>query len=117
MVRLFVICICFFFITSCKKDPITEPSLYSGEATALKNGEAWVGELRFQGDQEGNIIIDGQVRLIMDVFNEHGFRRESLGIAEINRISNSQVILSSHFFELFELDQVMMLQYCFIKIS
>ncbi len=88
MVKLFPICIGLFFMTSCKDDPISEPSLYSGEATALKNGEAWVGKTRSnQVFQEPEKLI-----LLIRLYNESGFLREQLGVSGIKKTLSKQLI-------------------------
>ncbi len=90
MVKLFPICIGLFFMTSCKDDPISEPSpIIIGEATALKNGESWLGEvIQFQ---ESNTAMDKFVLRIY-VYNTQGFLRENFSIKRLDRSFNVQEI-------------------------
>ena len=77
-----------FLLENCKEDPIIEPGLYSGEATALKNGKTWSGRTRSnQVFQEPEKLI-----LLIRLYSESGFLREQLGITGINRINRKQLI-------------------------
>ncbi len=96
-----------FLFESCKEDSPQDlrseiRQIYSGDATSIKNGENWSAWVRLQGDVNGNILINGQFNLVIDVFNDQGFWRESLGISKVNRIKTSQIISSADYYTLID---------------
>lgn len=75
-IYLFYFLLLGLFLINCKKtveEPIITP--YSGEATALKDGDVWSGELYaiFLKPKEELLSVS------IEVFNEVGFLRQSLG--------------------------------------
>ena len=78
-------------LSSCEeKSPDPEPSIYTGEATAFKNGAEWSASVYFDliPDEFGNFLFRA------NVYNEQGFWRETLSVRRIRLGFDVQVILS-----------------------
>ncbi|MCK5443078.1 MAG: hypothetical protein KAJ23_14415 [Maribacter sp.] len=87
MARIGMLIVLLFIAVGCSKDD-SEDGFYNGSATALKNGEAWKAKAFF-GESTDN---PGKFLLTIDVHNNQGFWRESLGIQKINNVFVAQQV-------------------------
>jgi hypothetical protein len=86
--RLIFLILIFLFTISCKEDDAS-PNIYTGEASALKNGTEWRSVVMIN---ENNHDTQLSLILSMNTYNKEGFAREGLIIYKVKNSFNKQLI-------------------------
>jgi hypothetical protein len=95
MIRLIFLLSIILFSTSCKEDDAS-PDIYTGEASALKNGEDWIAVAYFDLISKPAIANPPTYFLRADVFNKAGFWREAFNIRQFeSNFSKQKIVLNS----------------------
>ncbi len=85
--RLIFLLSIILFTTSCKEDDAS-PDKYTGEASALKNGQEWVAQSFLDQVTDSTHIFRG------NVYNNQGFRRECFDIRHFRSVFHKQQIVT-----------------------
>lgn len=92
MLKQFILFILIFGLMACSKDDNPVPNIYTGIATASKNGEKWVSLAYFDVVNSSN---PQSFILRTDIYNNVGFWRETFAIVRIQPNFDVQEITST----------------------